>query len=121
MRSQAQAATSVAAMTLLSTMLGAIIACPIVAATLRLNIKKATKLKKAAQITAICGLSTRVDTTVATELAASWKPFRKSKASASAINRQATNGNCAKGTLPKLMLLKKCMSQDPLTTISEIT
>ena len=40
------------------------------------------KLKKAAQTTAYCGRSTRVATTVAIELAASWKPFVKSNASA---------------------------------------
>ena len=39
------------------------------------KIKKATKLKKAAQKTAIRGERTRVETTVAIELAASWKPF----------------------------------------------
>src|SRR5438477_10752569 len=43
---------------------------------------KATKLKKAAQTTAACGRSTRVDTTVAIELAASCRPLRKSNASA---------------------------------------
>src|SRR5258706_16469425 len=40
------------------------------------------KLNAAAQITANPGVRTRVDTTVAMELAASWNPFRKSKASA---------------------------------------
>ena len=35
----------------------------------------ATKLKKAAQTTALPGESTRVDTTVAMEFAASWKPL----------------------------------------------
>ena len=40
------------------------------------------KLKKAAQATAMSGVSTRVETTVAMELAASWKPLMKSKASA---------------------------------------
>src|SRR5688572_26569162 len=44
--------------------------------------KAATKLKNAAQSTARCGDITRVETTVAIELAASWKPFRKSKTSA---------------------------------------
>ena len=44
------------------------------------------KLKKAAQATAYCGRSTRVDTMVAIELAASCRPFRKSKMSATAIN-----------------------------------
>ena len=37
--------------------------------------RKATKLKKAAQSTATRGDSTRVDTTVAIELAASWNPL----------------------------------------------
>src|SRR5579883_1057414 len=45
------------------------------------------KLKKAAQTTATRGLRTRVDTTVAMELAASWKPFMKSKARATRTMR----------------------------------
>src|SRR3954469_3157434 len=44
--------------------------------------KKATKLKNAAQMTASFGDSTRVDTTVAMLLAASWNPLMKSNASA---------------------------------------
>src|SRR5919206_5350858 len=47
---------------------------------------KATKLKNAAQNTANCGRSTRVETMVAIELAASCRPFRKSNSSATAIN-----------------------------------
>ena len=43
------------------------------------------KLKKAAQNTAYCGRSTRVDTMVAIELAASCSPLRKSNSSATAI------------------------------------
>ncbi len=39
------------------------------------NTRNATKLKNAAQATAIRGVSTRVDTTVAIELAASWNPL----------------------------------------------
>src|ERR1041385_197555 len=54
---------------------------PTVAATLRWNTNTATKLKNAARITAWYGLSTRVETTVAIEFAASWKAFMKSKAS----------------------------------------
>ena len=61
---------SVAAITRLSTMFGSMIPVPIVTATFRWKIRKATKLKKAAQMTAIMGVSTRVDTMVATELAA---------------------------------------------------
>ncbi len=43
------------------------------------------KLKNAAQKTAYCGLSTRVETMVAMEFAASCRPFRKSKNSATPI------------------------------------
>ena len=39
------------------------------------NTRKAAKLKNAAHTTAVRGESTRVDTTVAIELAASWKPL----------------------------------------------
>src|SRR5712691_5664547 len=52
---------------------------PMVLATAVPRKKAATKLKKAAQMTASLGESTRVETTVAMLLAASWKPLRKSK------------------------------------------
>src|SRR6267154_2101249 len=52
---------------------------PMVLATAVPRKKAARKLKAAAQITASLGESTRVETTVAMLLAASWKPFRKSK------------------------------------------
>ncbi len=55
---------------------------PMVWATAVPKMRKAMKLKKAAQMTACLGLRTRVETTVATELAASWRPFVKSKARA---------------------------------------
>jgi len=58
---------------------------PRVFATCTPNPNAATKLKNAAQATATFGLSVPVDTTVATELAASWKPFRKSKTSATTM------------------------------------
>ena len=45
---------------------------PTVFATLTPNPKAATKLNTAAHATACIGMSTRVDTTVAMELAASW-------------------------------------------------
>ena len=48
---------------------------PTVFATAVPNAKAAMKLKAAAQTTALPGDSTRVDTTVAIELAASWKPL----------------------------------------------
>src|SRR5215510_497952 len=66
---------------------------PMVCATRVPNIAKATKLKNAAQATATPGESTRVETTVAIELAASCHPFATSKISAtrmmSAINASA--------------------------------
>ena len=48
---------------------------PTVLATAVPKVNAATKLKNAAQMTALPGDSTRVDTTVAIELAASWKPL----------------------------------------------
>ena len=57
------------------TMWRSIIPDPTVFATAVPNVNAAMKLKKAAQMTATPGDSTRVDTTVAIELAASWKPL----------------------------------------------
>ena len=48
---------------------------PTVVATWTPKPNAATKLKKAAQATACVGVRTRVETTVAMELAASWKPL----------------------------------------------
>ena len=50
---------------------GSMMPLPMVSATCRPKNKKAMKLKKAAQATAYCGRSTRVETMVAMELAAS--------------------------------------------------
>src|SRR5436309_45147 len=69
------------------TIAGSIVPLPMVDATFTPNTKAATKLNKAAHRTAIRGDRTRVDTTVATELAASWKPFKKSKNNATRITR----------------------------------
>src|SRR5512139_1736976 len=65
-------------------MAGSTMPLPTVEATFRWKTKIATKLNTAAKATAWWGLSTPVDTTVAMELAASCRPFMKSKASASA-------------------------------------
>ena len=59
---------------------------PTVCATCEPKTRKAMKLKNAAQTTACCGRSTRVDTIVAIELAASCRPLRKSNASATTIS-----------------------------------
>src|SRR3982751_595046 len=55
---------------------------PTVAATPVPRKKAAKKLNRPAMLTACRGLSTRVATTVATELAASWNPFTKSNSRA---------------------------------------
>jgi hypothetical protein len=62
-------------MTVGVTVLISIMPFPIVEATAVPNMRKATKLKKAAQTTARRGESTRVDTIVEMELAASCMPF----------------------------------------------
>ena len=56
---------------MISTIFGSIKSLPIVPATLVPNTNAAMKLKNAAHNTACCGVSTRVETIVAIELAAS--------------------------------------------------
>src|SRR5690606_23039852 len=63
---------------------GSTMPLPTVAATFISNTITAAKLKVAAQITAWCGFRTLVETIVAIEFAASWKPLRKSNARARA-------------------------------------
>src|ERR1017187_1165480 len=82
MRSQMIAPTSAARTTYVVTTLISTIPAPTVLATAVPKPKTATKLKNAAQITACKGVRTRVETTVAIELAASWKPLKKSKTNA---------------------------------------
>jgi len=64
---------------------GSMMPLPTVVATLSPNTRKAMKLKNDAQNTAKDGRSTRVETTVAIEFAASFSPLRKSNSSAVAI------------------------------------
>src|SRR5690349_24345396 len=64
---------------------------PIVFATCNPKTANAMKLKNAAQMTAVLGFSTRVDTTVAIEFAASCSPFMKSNSSATAISAMTAN------------------------------
>src|ERR1700674_4711450 len=85
-RFQTMAPVSAPNTTRASTICASTMPVPSVCATCRPNTRKAMKLKNAAQATAYCGRSTRVDTMVATEFAASWKPLRKSNAKASAIS-----------------------------------
>src|SRR3954452_2316538 len=58
-----------------------------VPATLVPKMNAARKLNTAAHTTACAGVSTRVETTVAIEFAASWKPLRKSKTRATRTMR----------------------------------
>src|SRR6266545_6003072 len=86
MRSQMIAPASPPRMTAKVTILMSIMPFPTVFATAVPKVKAATKLKNAAQMTALPGDSTRVETTVAIEFAASWKPLMKSKVSATKIS-----------------------------------
>ncbi len=85
-RFQTIAPISAAKITWASTTAGSMMPVPMVWATLRPNTPNATKLKNAAHSTAYCGRSTRVETIVAIELAASCSPLRKSNSRATAIN-----------------------------------
>src|SRR5512145_3493953 len=85
MRFQVIAPTSAPSITDESTIAGLTIPLAIVFATAVVKTNAAMKLKNAAQATAKLGERTRVDTTVAIEFAASWKPLMKSKASATRI------------------------------------
>src|SRR5262249_30420915 len=78
-RSHTIAPTSPASITHWSTTAGSTTPLPTVVATWTPKPKAATKLKNPAHTTACSGVSTRVETTVAMELAASWKPLMKSK------------------------------------------
>ena len=80
-----------------STTPGSAIPLPTVAATLRWKMKIATTLKKAAKTIACCGFRTPVETTVAIEFAASWKPFMKSNATASATSSATTPNEISVG------------------------
>ncbi len=82
MRSQTIAPASAARITHWSTMLVSTTPLPTVVATCTPKANAAMKLKKPAQMTAWSGVRTRVETTVAIEFAASWKPLMKSKTSA---------------------------------------
>ena len=86
-RSQMIAPLSPAKITPLLKISGFTTSLAIVAATAVPNTRNAAKLKNAAQTTAWRGESTRVDTTVAIELAASWNPLMKSNPSAIAMMR----------------------------------
>ena len=95
---QTMAPVSAPKMTRASMMLASTMPRPTVSATCSPNTMKAMKLKNAAQATAYCGRSTRVDTMVAIELAASFMPLRKSNASATAISA-TSSGNASAASI----------------------
>src|SRR5258708_19919173 len=97
--------------TCVSTMPGWTIPLPTVAATLRWKTKTATTLKKAAKATACVGLSTPVETTVAIELAASWKPFMKSNSKASTTSRITTHRAACTDSITKRLKSEKHTSE----------
>src|SRR5262245_13327464 len=101
-----------------STAAGSTTPLPRVLATLTPNPNAATKLKNAAQATATLGDNVPVETTVATELAASWKPFRKSKTSATTmmpmteIRRESMAGSTAIAGTELLVLQDDAFEDD---------
>src|SRR3954465_1795782 len=79
---------------------------PTVVATLKWKMKRAAKLKNAAMRTAWWGFSTRVETTVAIELAASWNPFMKSNASATTIRTTTTHRLMLRTSIARLRVFQ---------------
>ena len=92
-------------MTSLVTTERSIIPLPIVFATAVPITKAATKLKNAAHSTAFLGERTRVETTVAMEFAASWKPLRKSKVRATRMMTTTAVKDVDKGAPPQAFLM----------------
>ena len=83
--------------------------------------KAATKLKKAAHTTACSGVSTRVDTTVAMELAASWKPLMKSKTRATRTmktTRSARTDQAILRTIPSITLATSSQRSVTISIVS---
>jgi len=99
-RFQTMAPTSAAKITAGLMISGAMMPVPMVLATCSPNTRNATKLKNAAQNTAYCGRSTRVETMVAMEFAASCRPLRKSNSSATAIRPTSTGKAIVASTRP---------------------
>src|SRR6185436_7486026 len=89
-RFQVMAPPSAPMITARSMAAGSTMPLPMVLATLGSKMAKARKLKAAAQTTAADGVRTRVETSVAIEFAASWKPLMKSKSSAAPTMAQTS-------------------------------
>ncbi|MBS1163829.1 MAG: hypothetical protein H6R03_1725, partial [Burkholderiaceae bacterium] len=116
---QAMAPTSAPKITCWSTMPGSTMPLPTVAATFSSKKRMATTLKKAAKATAWCGLRTPVETTVAIELAASWKPFMKSNSSASTTSITTTHMAIGIASIASLRpRAQECSSTMPSTRLA---
>src|ERR1700722_8930695 len=97
---------------------------PMVLATAVPKTKAAMKFQKAAQATARKGVSTRVETTVAMELAAACQPLENSKASVRAMTAKSreklgTGGGPARaeieGRFPDSLGMTNCVSGMSMT------
>src|SRR3954467_8241234 len=104
--------------TVVSTTPGCTMPLPMVAATCSPKTKYAMTLKAAANATAVVGRSTPVDTTVAIEFAASWKPFMKSKASASATRTTTTHRAACAVCMRRLAL--RMLEDDALDHVGHV-
>src|SRR5262249_43764128 len=102
-----------------STMSTSMMPVPTVCATCRPKNRKAMKLKKAAQATAYCGRSTRVDTMVAIELAASCRPLRKSNSSATAISA-ISSGNPSAVSIVAVPAGSHVVDHDALQLVGDV-
>src|SRR5712691_394017 len=92
---------------------------PTVSATCNPKNRNAMKLKKAAHATAYCGLSTRVETMVAIELAASFMPLRKSNASATMIS-PISSGNPSEASIWAIPAGSDVIDHDALNFVGDV-
>src|SRR4051794_10902651 len=103
-----------------STILGSMIPVPSVSATCNPKNRKAMKLKKAAQATAYCGFSTRVDTMVAMELAASCSPLRKSNSNATPISAISSGRLRRTASIRRFLLPSYVIENDALQLVGNV-
>src|SRR5687767_8569231 len=103
-----------------STTVAATMPVPSVSATCSPKNRNAMKLKKAAQATAYRGLSTRVETMVAIELAASCRPFRKSNSSAMTISPARRGKLRATASINSAPLPSYVIEDDALQLVGDV-
>src|SRR5690348_8049238 len=120
MTSQAMAPTSAPKITRGVTMSPSMMPVPIVCATCRPKKMKAMKLKNDAQITAYCGLSTRVDTIVAIELPASFMPLKKSNTRAIATSATSSGSPSAAVSIGAFRPGSDVIDHDALQLVGDI-